>query len=111
MSDTSQPAAVAFATFVGVDLHKQTVTLRAVNAAAEPVAALTCDTKCVQRIEQWLLALPRPSRLAVEAVGFVERFIDRLRSCVGKMELADATPLANRPGQRRRNGNHHARDG
>src|SRR2546428_787827 len=60
MSDTSQPAAVAFATFVGVDLHKQTVTLRAVNAAAEPVAALTCATKCVQRIEQWLLALPGP---------------------------------------------------
>jgi transposase len=110
MSDASQPAAVAFATFVGVDLHKQTVTLRAANAAAEPVAALTCDTKCVQRIEQWLLALPRPSHLAVEAVGFVEWFIDRFRSCVDRMDLADATALANRRGKRRKNDNSDALD-
>ena len=109
MSDASLPA-VAFATFVGVDLHKQTVTLRAVNAAAEPVAALTCDTKCVQRIEQWLLALPRPSRLAVEAVGFVEWFIDRFRSCVDRMDIADATALANRRGKRRKNDNNDALD-
>jgi transposase len=47
-------------------------------------------------------ALPRPSRLAVEAVGFVEWFIDRFRSCVDKMEIADATELANRRGKRRK---------
>jgi transposase len=109
MSDASLPA-VAFATFVGVDLHKQTVTLRAVNAAAEPVAALTCDTRCVQRIEQWLAALPRPSHLAVEAVGFVEWFIDRFRSCVDKMDIADATALADRRGKRRKNDNNDALD-
>lgn len=110
MSDASHPAAAAFATFVGVDLHKQTVTLRAVDAAAAPVAALTCDTKCVRRIEQWLLALPRPCRLAVEAVGFVEWFIDRFRSCVDKMDIADATALANRRGKRRKNDNNDALD-
>src|SRR2546428_13793601 len=99
MSDTSQPAAVAFATFVGVDLHKQTVTLRAVNAAAEPVAALTCDTKCVQRIEQWLLALPRPSRLAVEPVGFVEWFINPSPSVSAKTVPPYATALPNPPGR------------
>jgi transposase len=109
MSDMSQPA-VRFATFVGVDLHKQTVTLRAVNAAAEPVAALTCDTRCVGRIEQWLLALPRPSHLAVEAVGFVEWFIDRFRPCVDRMDIADATALANRRGKRRKNDNNDALD-
>ena len=109
MSDGSQ-LAVAFATFVGVDLHKQTVTLRAVNAAGEPVAALTCDTKCVQRIEQWLLALPRPTRLAVEAVGFVEWFIDRFRPHVDKMDIADASELANRRGKRRKNDNNDALD-
>lgn len=109
MSDVSQPA-VRFATFVGVDLHKQTVTLRAVNAAAEPVAALTCDTRCVGRIEQWLLALPRPSHLAVEAVGFVEWFIDRFRPRVDKMDIADATALANRRGKRRKNDNNDALD-
>src|SRR5688572_33090235 len=101
MSQTSDP--VRFASFVGVDLHKCTVTLRAVNPAGEPIAALTCDTKCVDRIDQFLAALPRPSRLAVEAVGFVEWFIDRFRPCVDRMDLADATELANRRGKRRKN--------
>lgn len=93
---------VPFASFVGVDLHKCTVTLRAVNPRGGPIAALTCDTKCVQRIERWLLTLPRPSHLAVEAVGFVEWFIDRFRACVDKMDIADATELANRRGKRRK---------
>jgi transposase len=92
-----------FASFVGVDLHKCTVSLGAVDPATQPISALTCDTKCVQRIEQWLLALPRPSHLAVEAVGFVEWFIDRFRSCVDRIDIADATELANRRGKRRKN--------
>ncbi len=99
----SDAPAVAFVSFVGVDLHKCTVTLRAVNPRGEPIAALTCDTKCVDRIRTWLLALPRPSHLAVEAVGFVEWFIDRFRPCVDKMDIADATELANRRGKRRKN--------
>jgi transposase len=101
MSDSAL-SVVPFASFVGVDLHMCTVTLRAVNPAGEPIAALTCDTKCVQRIERWLLALPRPSHLAVEAVGFVEWFIDRFRACVDNMDIADATELANRRGKRRK---------
>jgi transposase len=99
MSDST----VSFASFIGVDLHKCTVTLRAVNPAGEPIAALTCDTKCIDRIANWLAALPRPSHLAVEAVGFVEWFIDRFRTCVDRMDIADATELANRRGKRRKN--------
>jgi transposase len=99
MSDCTVP----FASFAGVDLHKQTVTLRAVDPAGQPISALTCDTKCVDRIRNWMLALPRPSHLAVEAVGFVEWFIDRFRTCVDKMDIADATELANRRGKRRKN--------
>jgi len=98
MSDST----VSFASFIGVDLHKCSVTLRAVNPAGAALAALTCDTKCVERIERWLLALPRPSHLAVEAVGFVEWFIDRFRACVDQMDIADATELANRRGKRRK---------
>ncbi len=98
MSDASVP----FASFAGVDLHKQSVTLRAVNPAGEPIGALTCDTKCVDRISNWMLALPRPLHLAVEAVGFVEWFIDRFRPCVDKIDIADATELANRRGKRRK---------
>lgn len=106
MSDSIVP----FASFIGVDLHKCSVTLRAVNPRGEPIAALTCDTKCVERIERWLLALPRPSHLAVEAVGFVEWFIDRFRGCVEKMDIADATELANRRGKRRKTDNKDALD-
>jgi transposase len=98
MSDVS----VAYAAFVGVDLHKCTVSLCAVDPSGQTIASLTCDTKCVDRIEQWILALPRPSRLAVEAVGFVEWFIDRYRSCVDRIDIADATELANRRGKRRK---------
>jgi transposase len=99
MSDST----ASFASFIGVDLHKCTVTLRAVNPAGEPISALTCDTKCIDRIANWLTALPRPSHLAVEAVGFVEWFIDRFRTCVDRMDIADATELANRRGKRRKN--------
>ena len=42
------------ASFVGVDLHKSTVTLVAVDAGGQELAVLTCHTKCVERIEAWL---------------------------------------------------------
>ena len=109
--DASPPlASVGSDSFVGVDLHKSTVTLVAVNAAGEELAALTCHTKCVERIETWLKALPRPCHLAVEAVGFVEWFLDRFRSCVDRIDLADATELANLRGKRRKNDRNDAAD-
>ena len=45
-----------FATFVGVDLHKCTVTLEAVSAAGEAAGQLTISTKSVEKIERWLRA-------------------------------------------------------
>jgi transposase len=48
--------------------------------------------------------------LAVETVGFVEWFIDRFRSCVDKIEIADATELANCRGKRRKTDRNDARD-
>ncbi len=93
---------VSYAAYAGVDLHKCTVSLCAVDPSGRQIAALTCDTKCVDRIEAWITALPRPSRLAVEAVGFVEWFIDRFRPCVDRIDIADATELANRRGKRRK---------
>ena len=40
--------------FVGVDLHKCTVTLAAVNSEGEKIALLTISTKSVGKIEEWL---------------------------------------------------------
>ncbi len=99
-----------FKSFVGVDLHKCTVTLVAVDPTGKVIARLKISTKCVDKIEQWLLDLPRPSHLAVEACPFVEWFIDRYRPCVDRMDIADATELANRRGKRRKNDSNDALD-
>jgi len=102
--------AVKFQSFVGVDLHKCTVTLRAVDPATQPIAALTVSTKCGEKIHNWLLALPRPVWMAVEACPFIEWFIDRYRSAVDRLDIADATELANRRGKRPKNDDRDALD-
>ena len=93
----------AFQSFVGVDLHKCTVTLKAVNPAGELSGSLTISTKSVEKIDVWLRALPQPVWLAVEACPFVEWFIERYRDSVARLDIADATELAHRRGKRRKN--------
>jgi len=100
----------AFATFVGVDLHKCTVTLVAVDADQEEIARLTISTKCVEKIEAFLAKLPKPVWMAVEAVGFIEWFIDKFRDGVQRIDIADATELALRRGKRPKNDPNDARD-
>ena len=90
-----------FQSFVGVDLHKCTVTLTAVDAGGE-IKRLKISTKSTGKIEAWLRGLPGPVWLAVEACPFVEWFIDRFRECVARIDIADATELANRRGKRRK---------
>jgi transposase len=98
MSKTS----VAFRSFVGVDLHKTTVTLVAVDPRGDEIAHLTTHTKCGNTIADWLANLPDPIRMAVEACPFVEWFIDRFRHCVFQMDIADATELKRLRGKRRK---------
>jgi transposase len=99
-----------FQSFVGVDLHKCTVTLVAVGPKGDEIAHLTISTKSVEKIEHWLQQLPRPCHLAVETCPFVEWFIERYRSVVDRIDIADATELANRRGKRRKNDRNDARD-
>src|SRR4030065_2064016 len=82
---------VACRSFIGVDLHKTTVTLVAVAPDGTMIAKLTINTRCREKITAWLLALPRPSHLAVEAVGFVEWFLEGFRPCVGRLDIGGAT--------------------
>jgi transposase len=96
--------------FIGVDLHKCTVTLTAVDRLGEKVAQLKISTKSVGKIEDWLSALPRPTHLAVEACAFVEWFIDRFTPCVDRIDIADATELANRRGKRRKTDRNDSQD-
>jgi transposase len=108
-----EPAPV-FQSFVGVDLHKTTVTLAAVDPAGETLARLTCHTKCVERIDRWLAELQGPVHMAVEAVTFAEWFIDRfgpsVEACGGKIDIAHATALANLRGKRRKTDRNDAMD-
>lgn len=104
-------SASKFQSFVGVDLHKCTVTLAAVDPNGRRIVpSLTISTKCVDQIEAWILKLPKPCHMAVEAVGFVEWFIDRYRDSVDRIDIADATELANRRGKRRKSDRNDALD-
>ena len=91
-----------YACFVGVDLHKTTVTMQAVDPEQKVIAGLTISTKCIEKIEFFLRQLPQPAWVAVEAVGFVEWFIDAFRGLVARMDIADATELAGLRGKRRK---------
>lgn len=96
--------------FIGVDLHKCTVTLAAVNPRGEKIVGLKISTKSVGKIEDWLSALPRPVHLAVEACPFVEWFIERFGPSVDRIDIADATELASRRGKRRKTDRNDALD-
>lgn len=103
----------SFKSFVGVDLHKTTVSLAAVDPAGQPIGRLTCHTKCVQRIDAFLAELPGGAgaiHMAVEAVTFAEWFIDRFGPGVGKIDIAHATALANLRGKRRKTDRNDAMD-
>jgi len=101
---------VVYRSLVGVDLHKTTVTLVAVDAQGNVIAKLTIATKCIEKITGWLRSLPDPVWMAVEACPFVEWFIDRFRACVFRMDIADATELARLRGKRRKTDPNDARD-
>ena len=100
-----------FASFAFVDLHKTSVTLCGVDPDQELLARLTTSTKCVDKIDTWLAGLSRPCWMAVEAVGFIEWFIDRYRGSVARIDIADATELANRRGKRHKTDPNDALDG
>jgi len=99
-----------FQSLVGVDLHQCTVTLAAVDPLGARIAQLKISTKSVGKIEEWLSALPQPVHLAVEACPFVEWFIERFRPSVERIDIADATELANRRGKRRKTDRNDAQD-
>ncbi len=80
------------------------------NSLGEKIAYLKLSTKSVGKIEEWLAALPRPTHLAVEACPFVEWFIERFGACVERIDIADATELANRRGKRRKTDRNDALD-
>ncbi|NLX22427.1 MAG: IS110 family transposase [Phycisphaerae bacterium] len=92
-----------FASFVGVDLHKKVVALAAVDRQGNILDRIRCSTQEPHKIHRFLRGLPRPLWMAVEAVGFIEWFIDEFRPAVERIDIADATKLASMRGKRRKN--------
>jgi transposase len=103
-------SSVAYSSFVGVDLHKTTVTLVAVDDRGQRIHNLTSATKCCDKITGWLRSLPEPVWMAVETCPFIEWFIDRFRWCVFRTDIADATELARLRGKRRKTDLNDAQD-
>ena len=106
----SQERKIRFRSWIGVDLHLKTVTLCSVDRKGNVLARLTCPTKCVGRIARFIGDQPRPCHLVVETMGSVEWFVDRFESLVDRIDLADATGLANLRGKRRKTDRKDAHD-
>jgi transposase len=93
----------AFQSLVGVDLHKHSVTLDNKDPRGQVIGRLTTSTKNVEKLDAWIVAQPKPVWLVVEACPFCEWFIDRYRDKVARIDIADATALAEGRGKRRKN--------
>ena len=94
-------ASIRFRSYVGIDLHKCTMTIAVVDATGDVVEVKTIPTKCVGRIRRFFEALPGPVACAIEAVGMYRWLWDLLKPDCEKLLLADATELSYRRGRRR----------
>ena len=73
---------IKFASFIGVDLHKTTVTLRAVDPSENIISSLTMHTKCVNKIEDWITALPKPRWMSPRKRNFGKKINFYGKKCV-----------------------------
>lgn len=85
----------------GVDLHKYSLTIAALNAQGREIACETIPTKCIGRIQEFFKELPRPIFCAIESVGMYRWLWKLLKPLCDRLMLADATELACRRGKRR----------
>lgn len=85
---------------VGIDLHKTTLTIGVRDSEGNLVNTVAIDTKCVNKITQFISALPRPIHCAIESVGMYEWLWELLEDKVEKLMLADAIELRYRAGKR-----------
>ena len=82
--------------YVGVDLHKDQMTVVGMNAQGEVIVKTRIPCRCVRRVREFFEGLARPFRLAVEAVGFYEWFWDLVEPLSDRMYLANATEVRHR---------------
>lgn len=85
---------------VGIDLHKDTLTLCVYCPCCGEIRFQKIACKCRARIVEFFTELPRPHVVAIEAVGFYRWLWDLLEAIVEKLVLADATAARALAGRR-----------
>lgn len=91
---------MAGASNVGIDLHKTTLTIAVRDSQGEIIDTISFDTKCVNKITEFISELPHPIHCAIESVGMYEWLWELLEPLCDKLILADATELRFRAGSR-----------
>lgn len=86
--------------FVGIDLHKDTMTVCVFCPADGSVAYHKIPCKCRKKIRAFFQALPRPHVVAIETVGFYRWLWEELEPIVERLVLADATATRALAGRR-----------
>ena len=78
------------ACFVGVDLHKESLTACVIDAKDHEVSYRTIACKARTKVREFLAGLPRPSVVAIETVGFYRWLWTEAEPIVDQVLLADA---------------------
>ncbi len=80
-------------TFIGIDLHKDSLTWCVRNSAGDEIGVGKIATKCREKIIDFVEQWPKPVSVVFEAVGFYRWLWILLESHVDFLSLADATRL------------------
>jgi len=86
--------------FVGIDLHKDTMTVCVYCPATGKRDFKKIACKCREQVAEFFRNLPRPHVVAIEAVGFYRWLWQLLEPIVEKLVLADATAARALAGRR-----------
>ncbi len=86
--------------FVGIDLHKDTMTICVYELPSGEVRYRKIACKCREQVAEFFRSLPRPHMVAIEAVGFYRWLWELLEPLVEKLFLADATAARALAGRR-----------
>jgi transposase len=94
------PAKLPHRWCVGIDLHKDTLTVCVYCPCCGEIRFQKIACNCRAQIVEFFTALPRPHVVAIEAVGFYRWLWDLLEPVVEKLVLADATAARALAGRR-----------
>jgi transposase len=77
--------------FLGIDLHKDTMTVCSYCPSSGKVAYTKIPCKCRKKVREFFRTLPKPHVVAIETVGFYRWLWEELEPIVERLVLADAT--------------------